>query len=65
MPNRYEQAARHDKAERIVAVFREHGGTAQDALELDEEAWGNAAKLAGVRLPSVATREEVVRILGE
>lgn len=61
--NAYEMLGRRNKADKLVAAIRRLDGTAADARAMTEEDWANAAKLAGVNIPSLTTRDLVIKIL--
>lgn len=59
------EANRTAKALRLADVLRSHEASADEAATLPDETWVTIAELAGVRLPSGATRAMVVIILRE
>jgi hypothetical protein len=56
----YEERARHAKASAIAGVFIAKGVEAKTLKVLADEGWITAAGLAGVRVPSEQTRNEII-----
>lgn len=60
-----ESLNRAAKARKLADVLQAHDATAAQVAELDEVAWASAATLAGVKMPSEATRGVVVALLAD
>lgn len=63
MTTTHEAMARARKALRLADTLTSHGAAAETAEALTDTEWAKVARVAGVRVPSAATRALVVDLL--
>jgi hypothetical protein len=63
--NGYQTLARRAKAKKLVPVLVRSGARPLDAVRLTEVGWQLASELAGVHVPSAASKIEVVAQLAD